>query len=193
MEQSRRERKRDITHRALMHSAKQLFEQNGLGNVTIDQITDGADVSRSTFFSHFASLDDLLNQIAQEEISDIFAAAGANGRPDVAALFSQLTKDTYPYPYLVTELFFRSIVSKGESPVARVDELIRAEIEGGGYERLLEKFSSKDISAFIIGAFFGLVFRKFINNEPFDDPAETDNTILRFINHLKNQEEKENE
>ncbi len=193
MEQSRRVRKKDITHRAIMHSAKQLFERHGLGNVTIDQITDGADVSRSTFFSHFSSLDDLLNQIAQEEINDIFSAAGANGKPDVSSIFTQLAKDTYPYPYLVTELFLRSILSPGNCPVAKVDELIRSEIESGGYEKILSRFSAKDVSSFIIGAYFGLIFKKFINNEPFEDPAETNNTIHSFINYLKNQEAEKNE
>ncbi|MBR3438787.1 MAG: helix-turn-helix transcriptional regulator, partial [Clostridia bacterium] len=59
MEQSRRLRKKDNTHRAIMHSAKMLFEKNGLGNVTVEQIAEAADVSRSTFFTHFTSVDDL--------------------------------------------------------------------------------------------------------------------------------------
>ncbi|MEG2456776.1 MAG: helix-turn-helix domain-containing protein, partial [Clostridia bacterium] len=57
---SRRLRKKNNTHKALLHSAKKLFEDKGIGNVTIDEISEAADVSRSTFFTHFASLDDLL-------------------------------------------------------------------------------------------------------------------------------------
>jgi sugar phosphate isomerase/epimerase len=66
MEQQRRSRKKEQTHRSIMHSAKVLFEQHGINNVTIEQIAENADVSRSTFFSHFDSLDSLLTEIAAE-------------------------------------------------------------------------------------------------------------------------------
>ena len=69
-EPSRRSRKKQNTHKAILHQAKVLFEKEGIGNVTIEQISESADVSRSTFFSHFASVDDLLKEISDEEIND---------------------------------------------------------------------------------------------------------------------------
>lgn len=174
-----------------MHSAKVLFEKNGIGNVTIDQISEGADVSRSTFFSHFASLDDLLAQIANEEINDIFAAVDASGEePSMSAVFRRLNTDTYPYPYLVCELLMRGILSQGDSSFARVDSFVRSEIESkGGFDRARELFCAKDLSAFIFGAYFGLIFQKFINNEPFENPDETNDKIQKFIKFLESQEE----
>ena len=74
-EPSRRSRKKQNTHKAILHQAKVLFEKEGIGNVTIEQISESADVSRSTFFSHFASVDDLLKEISNEEINDVFDAA----------------------------------------------------------------------------------------------------------------------
>ena len=74
-ETSRRSRKKQNTHKAILHQAKVLFEKEGIGNVTIEQISESADVSRSTFFSHFASVDDLLKEISDEEINDVFEAA----------------------------------------------------------------------------------------------------------------------
>ena len=68
-EPSRRSRKKQNTHKAILHQAKVLFEKEGIGNVTIEQISERADVSRSTFFSHFASVDDLLKEISDEEIN----------------------------------------------------------------------------------------------------------------------------
>ncbi len=189
MEQSRRLRKKDNTHRAIMHSAKMLFEKNGLGNVTIEQIAEQADVSRSTFFTHFTSLDDLLMQIANEEIHDILHAAAKDGNADVKAVFHQLAKDTYPYPYLTTQLFVRSILSSGKSSARDVLALLESEIESSGYRKLKKDFSAKDIASFIFGAYFGLVFQKFIEDEPFENPAEIDNKISLFIDCLKNQEE----
>ncbi len=194
MEQKKKQyRKKARTHHILMHSAKMLFEERGLGNATIDAIAKHANVSRSTFFTHFTSLDDLLNQIANEEIDDIISAAGEEGEVDIEAIFCQLTKDTYPYPYLMSELVTRNIISSGNSSVAKIFSLISDEIEKEGYEIPLKEFSSEDISAFIFGAYFGLIFQKFLNHESFDDPNETYDKIRHFIKYIKKQEELKNE
>ena len=190
MEQPKRSRKREQTRRAIMHSAKMLFEQNGIGHVTIEQITDGAAVSRSTFFSHFESVDDLLTQIAEEEINDIFSAAErSEGNLSVSAVFRQLNADTFLYPSLTAELFLRSILAPGKSAVARVDELLQAELAQTASPRVLARFPEKDLSAFIFGAYFGLVFQKLMNDEPFDDPSRTDAKIQQLIQLFKSQEE----
>lgn len=189
MEHRHHLKKRERTHRAIMHSAKLLFEKKGIGNVTIDQISENADISRSTFFTHFSSLDDLLNQIADEEIKDILTATESESEQRISALFSRLNKDTYPYPNLMLDLFIRSILYNSNSAVAGIDSVMTNEIRSDGYEKLKQQFKSEDISAFILGSYFGLIFRKFINNEPFDDQEETNAKIQKFINFLKNQEE----
>ena len=193
MEQTRRMRKKDLTHRAIMHSAKLLFEKHGISNVTIEKIAEGADVSRSTFFSHFDSLDDLLSQIANDEINDILKEAEKDGNIDIDAVFKKLTEDTYPYPSLMCELVVRSILSGKESSVSDVLRLLGEEISGSGYEKLKETFTEKEISALIFGAYFGLIFRKITDKEPFGNPRETNIKINKFINYLKNQEENNNE
>ena len=115
-EPSRRSRKKQNTHKAILHQAKVLFEKEGIGNVTIEQISESADVSRSTFFSHFASVDDLLKEISDEEINDVFEAARkGDGELTVSALLKQLNDDTYPYPYLSAEVLMRGILSQGDS------------------------------------------------------------------------------
>ena len=178
-------------HKAILHQAKVLFEKEGIGNVTIEQISESADVSRSTFFSHFASVDDLLKEISDEEINDVFEAARkGDGELTVSALLKLLNDDTYPYPYLSAEVLMRGILSKGESNFAQVDRFLRKEIvTDKSYANTLEEFSSKELSALILGAFFGLIFQKMINNESFTNPDETSVTIQKFIKYLKNQEE----
>ena len=66
---------------------------------------------------------------------------------------------------------------------------MRSEIAQSGYEKLKKDFTPKDISAFILGSYFGLIFQKFINKEHFDDRDETNNKIQKFINFLKDQED----
>lgn len=190
MEQTRRLRKKDKTHRAIMHSAKVLFEQYGIGNVTIEKISEGADVSRSTFFSHFSSLDDLLRQIANEEISDIFAAVEESDGSGIEAVIKKLSGDTYPYPYLMCELLIRSILSDGKTNISMVDSLFCKEISSDeSFASVREKFSAEDLSSFILGTYFGIIFRKFITGAPFEDSDEASEKIFRFINYMKNQEE----
>ena len=193
MENTRRYRKRDATHRNLMHSAKLLFEEHGISNVTIEQITEKADVSRSTFFSHFSSVDDLLEQIANEELNDILEASHTDGELSVDDLFEKLTQDTYPYPYLMSELLTKSILSSGDSAVAKAFSLINDEIKKEHYEIIEHGFASKDVTAFIFGAYFGLIFQKIIGGEKFEKPEETNLKIKKFIQYIKNQEEITNE
>lgn len=191
IDSSRRSRKKQNTHRAILHNAKILFEQKGIGNVTIEQISESADVSRSTFFSHFASLDDLLREISDEEVNDVFSAVQKDeGDPTISALLRQLNSDVYPYPYLSCEVLMRGILAKGESNFSQIDRFLRKEIEkDGGYSKALKTFSSKELSGLILGAFFGLVFQKLINDESFDNPDETYITIRKFIKYLENQED----
>ena len=193
MEKTRQSRKREATHRALKHSAKMLFEEHGVGNVTIEEIAEGADVSRSTFFTHFDSLDDLLSQIANEEIDDIINASRTENGTDIDALFTQLTEDTCKYPYVMGQLLMKNLMFAGDSSVSDVLALIAAEIGKGGYEKLLTAFSEKDIASLILGAYFGLIFQKFADKESFNEPAEINDKIRQFIKIISYQEETINE
>ena len=84
----------------------------------------------------------------------------------------------------------RSYKVLGESNFAQVDRFLRKEIVNDkSYANTLEEFSSKELSALILGAFFGLIFQKMINDESFTNPDETSVTIQKFIKYLKNQEE----
>lgn len=185
-------RKRDATHHALMHSAKILYEEHGLGNVTIDKIADNADVSRSTFFSHFDSLDDMLSQIANEEIKDIAKASETDDGIDIEKAFKKLNDDTFPYPYLMSELVVRSILSGKESSISKLVDQISNEIEKSG-KGTPNGLSADDVTAIIFGAYFGLVFNKFVKNEKFENPDEVYDKIKFLIKYFKYQEETKNE
>lgn len=51
----RRERKKLATRQALHHAATELVEERGLANVTVEAITERADVAVRTFFNYFPS------------------------------------------------------------------------------------------------------------------------------------------
>jgi AcrR family transcriptional regulator len=52
--ESRRERKRLATHRALIRSARELVQAHGLDGVTVEEIADAAGYTARTFFNHFS-------------------------------------------------------------------------------------------------------------------------------------------
>src|ERR1700722_8115527 len=55
-----RERKRDRTRKALIDAAIDLFERNGYDGTTVADIAEAADIGTRTFFSYFASKEELL-------------------------------------------------------------------------------------------------------------------------------------
>jgi AcrR family transcriptional regulator len=182
---TRQIRKKNRTHVGIMHSAKRLFEEKGLGNVTIEEITEAADVSRSTFFSHFASLEALSTEIAGvaiEEILDAVSKSGKKGVEGINALIGKLVDDTCPYPYLTAELLINGIVkSRGKSAFTGFESLIES---GLSEEGITDKKEQKEKAAWIMGAYFGTVFQKLIAGEAFDKPEELKKSIKNFVNNL---------
>jgi AcrR family transcriptional regulator len=57
---SLRDRKRDRTRRALVNAAIDLFERHGYDGTTVADIAEAADIGTRTFFSYFASKEELL-------------------------------------------------------------------------------------------------------------------------------------
>ena len=57
----------NTTKRMLSLSLKKLLEKNTLDNITIQDITDDAEVSRKTFYYHFQDIYDLLKWTLEQE------------------------------------------------------------------------------------------------------------------------------
>lgn len=66
-EDRRIRRTQERLHRALVS----LIVETGYGNITVQQLIDCADVGRSTFYSHYASKDELLVSLLTHLVSDI--------------------------------------------------------------------------------------------------------------------------
>ena len=74
------EGKKVTTHKQIMHTAKKLFEEEGISGVKIERIAHETGISRSTFFTHFNSLDQLLSELADEVMEHIIAWVYAEKR-----------------------------------------------------------------------------------------------------------------
>lgn len=54
---------RGHTHERLLQSAAQIIQEDGLGKLSIDRLTEKAGLSRRSFFLHFKSKDHLLTEV----------------------------------------------------------------------------------------------------------------------------------
>lgn len=59
-ELGRRERKKQVTRRALVDAATRLFAEHGYDRTAVGDIAEAADVSKRTFFLHFPTKEDVL-------------------------------------------------------------------------------------------------------------------------------------
>ncbi len=78
----RRERRGAETRLRLFRCALQLIAERGFGNVTVEQITEAADVGKGTFFNYFASKDHVLGVMAEIQLGKMREALllGGNGK-----------------------------------------------------------------------------------------------------------------
>jgi AcrR family transcriptional regulator len=136
----RRARKAAETRLTLFRCALQLFAERGFPNVTVEDITEAADVGKGTFFNYFKSKDDVLSVMAEIQLGKVRAAleAAEPGKRSVRSvlhdLFTEVCKEPGRSPELARALltaFLSSTIrdllaqnmSDGRRMVSRILEL----------------------------------------------------------------------
>lgn len=99
----RRARKKDAVRRSLRVAALRLVSEQGLAEVTVEDITDAADVSKRTFFNYFSCKEDALvgpGRELGERIADELASRPGTEPPLQAlrAVFERLVGDVEHSP-----------------------------------------------------------------------------------------------
>ena len=127
----RRERRAAETRLCLFRTALQLFADRGLSNVTVEDITEAADVGKGTFFNYFESKDHVLGVMAELQLARVREAvqSAALGKRTIRTtlhhLFLRLAQEPGRSPYLA-----RAVISSFlASDVVR--ELIERQISEG--------------------------------------------------------------
>lgn len=88
----RRERKAARTRLKLFRCALQLFAEHGFPNVTVEDITEAADVGKGTFFNYFASKDHVLSVMAEIQLGKVREAlqAAEDGKRPIRSMLHDL-------------------------------------------------------------------------------------------------------
>jgi AcrR family transcriptional regulator len=83
-----RQRKKDQTRLQMLSAALELFEQQGYGNTSVEQIAARAETSPATFFRYFASKDEVLFFDEQQAAAELAAVVAdrADNKADLGAL-----------------------------------------------------------------------------------------------------------
>lgn len=88
----RRVRKARETRVRLFRAALQLFADRGFPNVTVEDITEAADVGKGTFFNYFESKDHVLGVMTEVQLAHVEEAVQAahSGKRSIHAVLHQL-------------------------------------------------------------------------------------------------------
>ena len=90
----RRERRAAETRVRLFRCALELIAERGLANVTVEDITEAADVGKGTFFNYFATKDHVLGVMAEIQVGKVKEAASkaSHGKQSIHYVLRQLVR-----------------------------------------------------------------------------------------------------
>jgi AcrR family transcriptional regulator len=138
---SRRERKKQETRHRLLEAAWQLFQEKGYDQTAVSDITNAADVAKSTFFNYFPSKESIVGQIAVWRIDLLGSRVlGADGVPpsplaQIKLLFVAMANEFAPGQDLARYV----LLSRFSAPVRhesahRIGSLVQALVVRGQQE-----------------------------------------------------------
>lgn len=166
---SRRERKKQKTTANILSAARHLFEEKGYENVSIEDITERADVSKSTFFNHFSSKESLISGIAEDEVEDVIyfiqdELENVNDFSEkIRMILNRIIEDSDPYLYLTGRLISSSIINANSSPSPfyRINLAIEAIVREGQHNGIyINSASAEDMATLILGSLYGVIFKR---------------------------------
>ena len=173
----RRKRKAAATRLKLFRCALQLFADRGFQNVTVEDITEAADVGKGTFFNYFKGKDHVLSVLAEIQLGKVRQAldAAEAGKRSIRLVlhdfFNKVCEEPGRSPDLARALltaFLSSTIrdqlaqniAEGRRMVGRIVEL--------GQERgeVDPKLKNEQIALHLQQSFFGTMLLWSLQGEP---------------------------
>lgn len=164
MQESRGKRARTKT--IIVNAAKDLIEKNGLKHITFNAIADEADMCRTTIFNHYATINELMLSVIDQEITDVITHckdSGEEGVDLIRGMFEKLIDDTCKHPKSMIRLMSSAVISDEQKDnVIKLEEII--------YKNL-PPMSQEDADEAVIkltGYFYGMIFHTTLHESKFD-------------------------
>jgi AcrR family transcriptional regulator len=91
------------TKRMIRNALSELIEEKGYNNISITDLTARADINRGTFYLHYTDKYDLVDQVENEVIAEVFAEVKSAGTIDVqsAEFISNLDTTDAIMPFMI--------------------------------------------------------------------------------------------
>ncbi len=174
----RRERRAAETRLRLFRCAMQLFAERGFPNVTVEDITEAADVGKGTFFNYFESKDHILGVLAEIQLGKVRQAleVASTGKHSIQSVVRQLFQRVAEEPgrtpelaravissFLASELIRKHLaenMSRGRQMAAQIIEMGQ---KGGEIDPQLKK---EEVALQLQQAFIGTLILWSLRGEP---------------------------
>jgi AcrR family transcriptional regulator len=184
-------KKKVVTHLRILHQARTLFEKNGVTRTTIDDIAAAAAIARSTFFTHFASLDELYAELSSTEIEGLLSFFDDLKRQNLPydlilkTWISKLIDDTAKFPRTFVELFIKGILITEKPNEKFIDiETAICGILAYASPPTPRAATVRDLYKALMGLYFGVVFCDFICDKKNGDTEPMKDTLILYIDTL---------
>jgi AcrR family transcriptional regulator len=174
----RRERRAAETRVRLFRCALELIAERGLANVTVEDITEAADVGKGTFFNYFPSKDHVLGVMAEIQVGKVKEAAAQAGdtRKSIHSvihnLVRRLSEEPGRSPRLARALISSFLASESVRKILKrnmragrktIEQVVAAGQERGEIDPRLKK---EKVALQLLQAVIGTVLLWSLHEEP---------------------------
>lgn len=162
---TRRERKKQLTKQNMLTAAKHLFREKGYHATYIEDITERADVSKSTLFKHFPNKESLLIGLAEEEVKDVLSLLESLDQDDeihcLKTILMRLIEDAIPYLTVTGQALFTTLINKQnvQSPFMEIRKVVEDLVSKAQEKNKLTKdYTPKQIGVSLMSCYYGVLF-----------------------------------
>ncbi|MGC9521455.1 MAG: TetR/AcrR family transcriptional regulator [Anaerolineae bacterium] len=167
--QTRRDRRKERTHRRLLRVGERLFRTQGFDATTVEEIAQAADVAKGTFFNYFDSKEKLLGELLYLRIAPLLRHPPGEGEPAPERIWRLLTTvrdELGPYAHLFQRMFAYALSHPDSAKhsgshyilASTLAELVR---EGQAQGIFKSEYEPEDVGALIATYFFRLCLLQF--------------------------------
>lgn len=180
---SRRERKKRESKARILKVARKFFQNKDFENTSIEEIADGADISKSTFFNYFNSKENLLKEIANEEIDKIRDYIGLelnkklSAKDKIYLVMKSLLEDSASYNRLSKRIMQTMSLSSNEKNlyITKLENILVELVEEGQVKgELRVDISAYRTATIIVGAYYWIFLKWISYNVSLTDDQESE-------------------